>query len=177
MSTLTSRISTVFALVIVCLSLAFGHSKHHSPKRLTEEQLIRALDCITRKLPGMPLDSRYSGPTYYRVRYIFGAVTIGEETYSDQSLILAVYARNGRYAALYEMYVDKEQGCEKFIVANTATLRKNRKGWYVQETGGGVYTINRVQKLVELISKTEDVHIPRSKVTSTCAKCEFGSLY
>ena len=177
MSTLI-RISAAFVLMLVCLNLAFGDSKkQRSPKKLTDEQLIRVLDCITKKLPGIPLDSKYSAGTYYRVRYIFGVVTIGEETYADQSLILAVYARDSQNAVLYEIYVDKEQGCEKFIVANTATLHRDPKGWYVQETGGGVYTINRVQKLVDLISKTEEVRMPRSKVTSTCAKCKFGSLH
>jgi len=144
--------------------------------KLSDQELVRALDCIIRKL-GMPLSLKYSGAKELRLRYLYGRAEIAPEIYSDENLALIIYARSDKKAVFYEMSVEKAEECDEFIVHNSGTLRKDKKGWYVWESGGGIYTRDRVQRLVEVVSKTEEVHIPISKLITTCARCQFGPLY
>jgi hypothetical protein len=164
--------------VLAGAALLLGEPGEQSPRsKLGKEHLIRALDCVLHKLPGVALSATYSGGKELRLRYRYGRAEIGPDTYLEDSLAVIGYARSDKNGVFYEMSVEKGEECDEFIVHNSGTLRKHKGGWYVRESGGGIYTRDRVQRLVEVVSRTEEVRIPISKLITTCAKCQFGSLY
>jgi len=159
-------------------ALLLGEPGEQRPRnKLGQEHLIRAVDCILHKLPGVPPSLTYSGGKELRLRYRYGPAEIGPDTHLEHSLAVIVYARSDKKAVFYEMSVEKAEECDEFIVHNSGTLRKDKEGWYVWESGGGIYTRERVQRLVQAVSRTQEVRIPLSKLIPTCTKCQFGSLY
>ncbi len=163
--------------LMLLLGVTGQKSQRLSTNRLTHVELSRLLDCLTRKDLGIPLGRHYSGDKFFKLRYLYGRSRIGNVTYTDNAVELIVYSKEEKSALLYEVQMLKEKDCEKFLVLNTASLRRVKNRWGVIETGGLTYTIQRVEQATDAISETELVEVPISAVVRSCAKCEFGLPY
>lgn len=134
-------------------------------------QLLRAIDCLTRRDLPVGLDPKFSDPRSYRIRYSYRLhnpkVRIGNQ------LHLMVYGKDGRSALLYEILIEAQAARENFVITTVASLEKRANRWVVTQTLGGGYSYRDVQALADAIAKTPKRVIPRSAVTRSGAGCTF----
>jgi hypothetical protein len=114
----------------------------------------------------------------FRVRYIHRVQAPGHE---DTRLDLALYHRDGRSAALFEVWFDGPASNRTFVLRDGANLEKLGTRWVVKDIlNGGAATWLEIARLADTISATSLVAVPRSAVRRTNASCEFpppGSTY
>ncbi len=94
----------------------------------------------------------------YRVRYVYGAVDPNVD--KPDELHLISYDSSGKSAWLYEVLVeDRNEKGYTLTWVNTARLREEKGEWVVEDALGGIYTYQRVHKVVERISRQQEQSI------------------
>ncbi len=172
MSTYTSRVVLLFAGLAVLVTCGIAQENREGRERGTlHNELTQLLDCLTRKGARLPLDPSFADEKTYRVRYFYGVRDPNVDR--ENELHLIVYGRDHQSALLYELLITGKTDCPHFEFINTASLKLSKGRWLVTETLGGAYSYKRVQQLVDFISKTSLIGVPRTEVVHSCAECSY----
>jgi hypothetical protein len=154
-------------------------SAHPAPQKLDHADLLGLLDCATR--PDQPLAVRpefYSSDSF-RVRYVYPVVAGREANLLNMLhpahwVILVLYHRDARYAALLEVGFDGPRSKRTFFLLDGANLEKDRARWVVKDIlNGGASTWPEIAGHVERVSAAPLVTVRRAAVRRTNAACEF----
>jgi len=172
MSTHMSRVVLLFAGLAVLVTCGIAQDNREGRgKGALHNELTQALDCLTRKGARLGLDPSFADERTYRLRYFYGVRD--SDVDRENELHLIVYGRDHQSALLYELLITGKADCPHFEFINTGSLKLSKRRWLVRETLGGVYSYKRVQQLVDFISKTRVVRLPRSEVVQSCTECSF----
>lgn len=158
------------------LVIAVGFSKDelqgkHSEAPSEPPEVIAALGCLTQSEMKLRLDPAFAGDEAYRIRFVIGVKDPSVDRANELHMI--VYGKDRLSALLYEALAEHGKGHINLQFINTASLRLKNGRWMVEETLGGVYSYSRVQDLVDIISKTQALNVPRSHVSQSNGNCIY----
>jgi hypothetical protein len=146
-------------LVAACVGYASPRAGRQSnDRKVNPKVLTAALYCAEPNATAESVKS-FSGVAGYKVRYLFGV----EDPATDRAneLHIVSYSKSKNHAWLYEMLVDENaQGEYTLTWLNSAKLLRKGKLWTVSDTLGGIYSYERIRKLVGEIAKTEEIRVP-----------------
>ncbi len=159
------RATTSFwGLLLLCAGTPAGANTGHPAAKRVEQTLhpsptmiADALYCMEAKdspAKSRPAEQRMA----YQVRYVYGVVDPNVDKPNELHLIS--YDADGASAWLYELLVDARNGGGYALTwVNTARLQRKKGQWVIEDTLGGIYSYQRVQKLVERISREHEMSI------------------
>jgi len=172
MSTCTSRFALLIAGLAVVAVPGIAQATQESRRgMIPRAELTQVLDCLTRSGQRLGLDPSFVDDRAFKVRYYYGVRDPNVDR--ENELHLIVYGRDGESALLYELLVTRRSDCLQFEFINTASLKPSKGHWLVTETLGGVYSYKRAQQLVDFVSRTAPIEIPRTEVVKSCAVCSY----
>lgn len=148
-----------------------SYSATQNEDALEAEQLMGALYCLTTETaPGGGMDlKRFGDPL--KVRYVYGVHDPAVD--KPNSLHLMIFSKDKKSAVLWEMLVPSLCDERGYVIYNVTSFKMQSKKWIVdaEQSLGGLYTYERVQKLADLIATKKEVEVPRKQVRDERTRC------
>lgn len=160
----------VFISVFIAPPLGFSAQpdQQASERKVRKELLMAALYCAEPNATSESVRS-FSGDLAYKVRFLYAYQT----TNRHNKLQIVSYSKNEDRAWLYEMLVNEgTQGQYTLTWLNTAKLRRKGRLWTVSDTLGGIYSYQRVRRLVNRIARTREVRVAYWQDTPANVSCK-----
>jgi hypothetical protein len=161
----------IIALILFAASAVscLGQSKD-AQKAISTANLGNVLHCLQTKASSFGYVPPRFDEHSFRVRYVYGKWSPVDE---DNELHMVVYGAGEESATLFEVYLQTAQGKQEIFVGDAATLKKEKGKLVTDEIPGGQATLQRIEKLLVVISHQKAITITESEMKEGEAACVY----
>jgi hypothetical protein len=139
-------------------------------KDLSHVTLLHVLGCVSQPTALVHLNSDFSDPGSFRVRYLYGIRDPVDG--KERDLLLIVYGKDRKTARLFLISIGGADLGGKLLLGDAASLHTSHGYWLVGDLlNGGFATFWWLQGLVDGASVTPLRIVPRSEVSKPASPC------